>query len=61
MGGTIRAITQELDGFASEFATALEHKYVDNRPLAEELRDALQAVPQVPTVPVVSPEPAFTG
>ena len=38
---TIRAITQELDAFASEYATALEHKYVDNRPLAEELRDAL--------------------
>ena len=41
---TIRAITQELDGFASEYATALEHKYVDNRPLAEEIRDALQGV-----------------
>ncbi len=41
---TIRAITQELDAFASEYATALEHKYVDNRPLAEELRDALQGV-----------------
>lgn len=39
---TIRAITQELDAFASEYATALEHKYVDNRPLAEEIREALQ-------------------
>lgn len=39
---SIRAITQELDGFASEYATALEHKYVDNRPLSEEIRDALQ-------------------
>jgi biopolymer transport protein ExbB/TolQ len=39
---SIRSITQELDGFASEYATALEHKYVDNRPLAEEIRDALQ-------------------
>ncbi len=39
---TIRAITQELDAFASEYATAMEHKYVDNRPLAEEIRDALQ-------------------
>jgi biopolymer transport protein ExbB/TolQ len=38
---TIRAITQELDGFATEYATALEHKYVDNRALADELRDAL--------------------
>jgi biopolymer transport protein TolQ len=39
---SIRAITQELDGFASEYATALEHKYVDNRPLSEEIRDAIQ-------------------
>src|SRR6516225_1648034 len=39
---TIRAITQELDGFANEYSTALEHKYVDNRPLAEEIREALQ-------------------
>lgn len=39
---TIRAITQELDAFAGEYATALEHKYVDNRPLAEEIREALQ-------------------
>ena len=39
---TIRAITQELDGFASEYATAIEHQYVDNRALADEIRDALQ-------------------
>jgi len=39
---TIRAITQELDGFSGEFATHMEHRYVDNRPLAEEIRDALQ-------------------
>jgi biopolymer transport protein TolQ len=39
---SIRAITQELDGFASEYATALEHKYVDSRPLAEEIRTSLQ-------------------
>jgi biopolymer transport protein TolQ len=37
---TIRAITQELDGFASRFANQIEHKYVDNRPLSEEIRDA---------------------
>jgi biopolymer transport protein ExbB/TolQ len=41
---TIRALTQELDAFASEFATALEHKYVDNRSVADELRDSLQSV-----------------
>jgi biopolymer transport protein TolQ len=40
---TIRAITQELDGFATEYATALEHKYVDNRALADELREAMTA------------------
>jgi biopolymer transport protein TolQ len=39
---TIRAITQELDSFAAEYATALEHTYVDNRALAEEIRDALR-------------------
>jgi biopolymer transport protein ExbB/TolQ len=47
---TIRAITQELDGFATEYATALEHKYVDNRALADELRDALtSAVQRLPS------------
>jgi biopolymer transport protein TolQ len=39
---TIRAITQELDGFASEYATQIEHGYVDNRPLAEEITAALR-------------------
>ena len=39
---TIRAITQELDAFASEFSTQMEHRYVDNRALADEIRDALQ-------------------
>ena len=43
---TIRAITQELDGFATEYATQLEHKYVDNRALADELREALTSVVQ---------------
>ena len=35
---TIRAITQELDGFASRYANQIEHVYVDHRPLADELR-----------------------
>src|SRR5436190_12999575 len=39
---TIRAITQELDGFSAEYATALEHKYVDNRSMVDELREALK-------------------
>ena len=37
---SIRAITQELDGFASRFANQIEHRYVDNRPLSEEIRAA---------------------
>jgi biopolymer transport protein TolQ len=37
---TIRAITQELDGFATRYATQIEHVYVDNRPLAEEIKSA---------------------
>ena len=35
---SIRTITQELDTFASQYATALEHKYVDNRPAGEAYR-----------------------
>jgi len=31
-----------LDAFASEYATQIEHKYVDNRPLADEISDALR-------------------
>jgi biopolymer transport protein TolQ len=41
---SIRAITQELDGFASRFANQIEHVYVDHRPLSEELRDANEAL-----------------
>jgi biopolymer transport protein TolQ len=37
---TIRAITQELDGFATRYATQIEHVYVDSRPLAEEIKSA---------------------
>ncbi len=40
---TIRALTQELDGFATEYATQIEHKYVDNRALADEITDALRS------------------
>ena len=39
---TIRAITLELDGFASRYANQIEHHYVDNRPLSEEIRAALE-------------------
>jgi biopolymer transport protein TolQ len=37
---TIRAITQELDGYASRYANQIEHTYVDSRPLSEEIRDS---------------------
>ena len=37
---TIRTITQELDGFASRYATQIEHEYVDQRALAEEIKGA---------------------
>jgi biopolymer transport protein ExbB/TolQ len=39
---TIRAITQELDNFTAEYYAALEHVYVDNRPISEEIADALR-------------------
>ena len=39
---TIRSTTQEMDNFATEFATAIEHAYVDNRPVSEEIADALR-------------------
>ncbi len=38
---SIRAITQQLDNFTAEFSTAVEHSYVDNRPVSEEIADAL--------------------
>jgi len=58
---TIRAITQELDGFASEYATALEHKYVDNRSVVDELREALKSAPVPPPVPEYAAEPVFSA
>jgi len=54
---TIRAITQELDGFATEYATALEHKYVDNRSIVDELREALKGQTKVPAFD----EPVFAS
>src|SRR5260221_7106434 len=38
----VRAFTQELDNYATEYATAIEHAYVDNRPLADEISEALK-------------------
>lgn len=45
----IRGMTQEMDNFVSELVTAFEHRYVDNRPLAEEIRDALAQQASVST------------
>src|SRR5215510_6785807 len=47
----IRAITQELDAFANEYGIQIEHKYVDNRSLVDELKEAFR--PELR-------EPAFT-
>jgi biopolymer transport protein ExbB/TolQ len=44
----IRAITQELDNFVTELATAIEHAYVDNRTVSEEIADALGKMREEP-------------
>jgi len=46
---TIRAITQELDGFASRYANQIEHAYVDNRDLEDKIAVALTRVEIVHT------------
>lgn len=39
---TIRAITQQLDGFATRYATQIEHVYVDNRELEDKIAGAIK-------------------
>jgi biopolymer transport protein TolQ len=56
---SIRAITQELDNFSSEYATQIEHKYVDNRSLADELAGLLQKQ-QTSSASQTGFEPALT-
>ncbi len=41
---TIRAITQELDGFAARYATQIDHTYVENRNLEEKIADAFTRI-----------------
>jgi biopolymer transport protein ExbB/TolQ len=53
----VRAITQELDAFASEYATALEYKYVDNRSLVDELREVMRPEVKEPSFA----EPVYRG
>lgn len=43
---TIRGITQELDGFASRYATQIDHVYVENRNLEEKIADAFTRIEQ---------------
>lgn len=45
---TIRAITQELDGFASRYANQIEHTYVDNRDIEDKIAGALKRHEQSP-------------
>ena len=53
----IRAITQELDNFATEYATAIEHAYVDNRSISEEIADAISRMRSEEKVPASAPLP----
>ena len=50
---SIRAITQELDGFASRYATQIEHAYVDNRDIEDKIAGALRRAGQ-PAEPEVA-------
>jgi biopolymer transport protein ExbB/TolQ len=43
---TIRAITQELDGFATRYVTQIEHVYVDNRDIEDKIAGAIQRAEQ---------------
>jgi biopolymer transport protein TolQ len=56
---TIRSTTQEMDNYATEFATAIEHAYVDNRSVSEEIADALRKLQSEGKVSV--PEGARTA
>ena len=48
-------ITQELDNFASEYGTQIEHKYVDSRSLADEIKEAFKA--EAPANPKADAQP----
>jgi len=43
---TIRAITQELDGFATRYVTQIEHVYVDNLDIEDKIAGAIQRAEQ---------------
>jgi biopolymer transport protein TolQ len=44
---SIRGITQELDGFATRYATQIEHTYVDNRDIEDKIAGALRRAGQL--------------
>ncbi len=54
----IRNITQELDNFATEFATAIEHAYVDNRSVSEEIAAAISKIRSEESGSAERPPPA---
>jgi biopolymer transport protein ExbB/TolQ len=56
---TIRAITQELDNFTAEYVTSIEHVYVDNRPVSDEIADALKRLRDEERVKEEKIEPAL--
>ena len=50
---TVRAITQELDGFASRYANQIEHAYVDNRDIEDKIAFALTRVEMGENTPAI--------
>jgi biopolymer transport protein TolQ len=50
---SIRAITQELDGFASRYANQIEHAYVDNRDIEDKIAWALTRVEMGENTPAI--------
>ena len=49
----VRAITQELDGFASRYANQIEHAYVDNRDIEDKIAWALTRVEMGENTPAI--------
>ena len=56
---SIRAITQEMDLFAARYANQVEHRYVDNRTVSEEMREATDSMASR-IVDAIKGEPATT-
>jgi biopolymer transport protein ExbB/TolQ len=50
---TIRAITQELDGYATRYATQIVHGYVDNRDLEDKIAMALTRSEMGENIPAI--------